>query len=111
MQNETSGAGGVALAMAPSTGLHMHPVKLHNPRNPGQFADCTIRKAVLGENEKGFSAHIAYEVFTKRGMFTLIRNHNHKEQMFVLNTKNHPGNLKGWEWFYETNCGLVVPFK
>jgi len=110
MQQETSGAGGAAVGVVPSMPVHMHQVKLHNPRNPGQFADCAIRKAVLKENEKGFSAQIAYEVYTKRGMFTLIRNHKYKERMFVLNTKNQPGNLRGWEWFYEAPCGLVVPY-
>jgi len=106
MQDETSGAGGVAVAMAPSTGMHMHPVKLYNPRNPGQFADCTI-KAYDGDGKD----YIAYLVQTKRGEFALWRNRKDPRCLWVTNTKNHPGNLRGWEWFYETNCGLVVPFK
>jgi hypothetical protein len=75
------------------------------PNHPGYLVE---PMPAVSDEEQRVSKHIAYVVHGKRGDFHLMRNHHNPHLFFALNTRNHVGNIRGYEWFTDKN-GFVEP--
>jgi hypothetical protein len=58
---------------------------------------------------------VAYLVTGARGTsYSLWRNKVNPRHLFVMNERGgrcRAGKIRGWEWFYDAPCGLIVPMR